>query len=406
MGGSCDERTGRRGTGVRRGGLDGRRLAARPRGVQRRRAAARDHPAGGHRRGAHARLDGPRGDAAHPHRGARHLLVAVPAGVLAQGRHVGPRAVRARRRARLRRRHPARAPSSRSAPPATPARAPASTATRSRSPWHPRPSTDHAERRRGDRVPPPPRASRSSPRCCPGAASCPSRASSSPTARRPSASTASSPSGRPGTFLLESAEQGGIWSRYSFVGASSYGVLTERDGRVEWQDYGLSAERALGDAADARARSPRSRRSSSAGAPRTCPAPRRSPAGSSGSSGGRRSGRSSTCPNRPPADFRMPGQAFSFVSELVVIDHRTGTVQLVASALNDGDDAPEALWVDAQDRLDRHAATASRARRRRGSPRSTSPRRPTRRTAPRRPTSSPRSSARRSTSARATSSRS
>ena len=52
--------------------------------------------------------------------------------------------------------------------------------------------------------------------------------------------------GRPGTFLLESAEQGGIWSRYSFVGASSYGVLTERDGRVEWQDYGLSAERALG----------------------------------------------------------------------------------------------------------------------------------------------------------------
>ncbi|HEY6801090.1 MAG TPA: anthranilate synthase component I, partial [Agromyces sp.] len=55
--------------------------------------------------------------------------------------------------------------------------------------------------------------------------------------------------GRPGTFLLESAEQGGIWSRYSFVGASSYGVLTERDGRVEWQDYGLSAERALGDAA-------------------------------------------------------------------------------------------------------------------------------------------------------------
>jgi anthranilate synthase component 1 len=42
--------------------------------------------------------------------------------------------------------------------------------------------------------------------------------------------------GRPGTFLLESAEQGGIWSRYSFVGASSFGVLTEHDGRVEWQD--------------------------------------------------------------------------------------------------------------------------------------------------------------------------
>ncbi len=32
--------------------------------------------------------------------------------------------------------------------------------------------------------------------------------------------------GAPGTFLLESAEQGGIWSRYSFVGVSSFGVLT------------------------------------------------------------------------------------------------------------------------------------------------------------------------------------
>ena len=29
---------------------------------------------------------------------------------------------------------------------------------------------------------------------------------------------------RPGTFLLESAEQGGIWSRYSFVGVAAFGV--------------------------------------------------------------------------------------------------------------------------------------------------------------------------------------
>ena len=58
-------------------------------------------------------------------------------------------------------------------------------------------------------------------------------------------------------------------------------------------------------------------------------------------------------PNRPPADFRMPGQAFSFVAELVVIDHRTGTVQLVASVLNDLGEAPETLWADAQARLDR-----------------------------------------------------
>ena len=35
---------------------------------------------------------------------------------------------------------------------------------------------------------------------------------------------------RPGTVLLESAEQGKRWSRYSFVGVRSAGVLTERDG--------------------------------------------------------------------------------------------------------------------------------------------------------------------------------
>ena len=52
--------------------------------------------------------------------------------------------------------------------------------------------------------------------------------------------------GRPGTFLLESAEQGGIWSRFSFVGAASFGVLTQRGDEALWLDYGLSAERALG----------------------------------------------------------------------------------------------------------------------------------------------------------------
>ncbi|ROT31422.1 anthranilate synthase component I [Micromonospora sp. HM5-17] len=45
--------------------------------------------------------------------------------------------------------------------------------------------------------------------------------------------------GGPGTFLLESAEQGagatGIpWSRYSFVGVRSSATLVERDGRAHW----------------------------------------------------------------------------------------------------------------------------------------------------------------------------
>ena len=39
---------------------------------------------------------------------------------------------------------------------------------------------------------------------------------------------------RPGTFLLESAEHGGVWSRYSFIGVNSVATLTEVDGLAQW----------------------------------------------------------------------------------------------------------------------------------------------------------------------------
>ena len=38
----------------------------------------------------------------------------------------------------------------------------------------------------------------------------------------------------PGTFLLESAEHGGVWSRWSIIGAQSRATLTERDGQAHW----------------------------------------------------------------------------------------------------------------------------------------------------------------------------
>ena len=40
--------------------------------------------------------------------------------------------------------------------------------------------------------------------------------------------------GAPGSFLLESAEHGGVWSRWSIIGARSRATLTERDGRAHW----------------------------------------------------------------------------------------------------------------------------------------------------------------------------
>jgi anthranilate synthase component 1 len=40
--------------------------------------------------------------------------------------------------------------------------------------------------------------------------------------------------GRPGTFLLESAENGRSWSRWSFVGVHSPAALTANGGEARW----------------------------------------------------------------------------------------------------------------------------------------------------------------------------
>ncbi len=157
--------------------------------------------------------------------------------------------------------------------------------------------------------------------------------------------------GRPGTFLLESAERPGAWSRYSFVGVSSFGVLTQCNGTTAWIDYGLSAERALGDAINARPleaitamyerwRNPKG----------NDPAPLIS--GLVGFIGWEVVREIEDLPHPAPADYALPSHALSFVSDLVVIDHHCGTITLVANVLGDEIESPETLWNDAQDRLD------------------------------------------------------
>jgi len=158
--------------------------------------------------------------------------------------------------------------------------------------------------------------------------------------------------GRAGTFLLESAEQGGIWSRWSFVGVGGFGVLTQDENATVWLPGMLDAERALGSAVDLpplEALDAVYRRWATPRVPGHPPLT----GGLVGFIGWDAVRQLEHLPNRPPVDHPVPGQAFVLVSELVVLDHRFGTVTLIASALGDQPDAdPDALWADAQARLD------------------------------------------------------
>lgn len=157
---------------------------------------------------------------------------------------------------------------------------------------------------------------------------------------------------RNGTFLLESAEQGGVWTRFSFVGCGSFGLLTEHEGHAQWISNTLAEERLLAggvshlaplDAVDAVYE-----------AWRTDSVPGLPPltGGLVGYIGWETVRQLERLPTEHPDDIGVPDQALSFVSDLIAIDHRAGMVVLIANVLNDGHDTGEALWKDAQERLD------------------------------------------------------
>ncbi|WP_414640591.1 anthranilate synthase component I [Amnibacterium sp.] len=157
---------------------------------------------------------------------------------------------------------------------------------------------------------------------------------------------------RPGTFLLESAEQGGLWSRYSFVGVAAFGALTEQRGRPVWQDWGLPASRAFGaggvtgdylealDDLHSHWASPRVE-----GLPPLT-------GGLVGYIGWDAVRLLERLPDAPPADYAVPELGMVFASEVVAVDHLKGTVSLIVTVLNDGTEDEVTAWTDAQRRLD------------------------------------------------------
>ena len=158
---------------------------------------------------------------------------------------------------------------------------------------------------------------------------------------------------RPGTVLLESAEQGKQWSRYSFVGVRSAGVLTERDGTTVWLGDplpGLTDDLPADPLAAVRALSRRLR------SPRTPGLPPLT-GGLVGYLGYDVVRRLERLPDTSTDDLGMPELALMLVTDLAVLDHTDGTVLLIANVIGGSADA----YDDAVTRLDAMAADLTEA---------------------------------------------
>lgn len=152
-----------------------------------------------------------------------------------------------------------------------------------------------------------------------------------------------------GTFLLESAEHGGVWSRYSFIGVRSEATLSERDGLALWYGTvpagaptGMPALDALRIASD-HLRSPK------------IPGLPPLTGGLVGYMGYDCVRALEKLPNLAERDLPIPEISFMLTSDLAVLDHNEGTITLIANAVNwDGsNDRVDEAFAAAQERLDR-----------------------------------------------------
>ncbi|MSY33152.1 MAG: anthranilate synthase component I, partial [Actinobacteria bacterium] len=157
---------------------------------------------------------------------------------------------------------------------------------------------------------------------------------------------------RPGTFLLESAEQG-VWSRYSFIGVASMAMLTEVDGHAHWV-----GEPPVGVPLDG---DPLVVLEETVEFLHTTPFADLPPltGGMVGMIGYDAVRRLERIPEIAVDDLHLPELAMLVATDLAVLDHETGSIVLIANAVNrDGtDEHVEQAWADSIARLDAMQAT-------------------------------------------------
>ena len=153
----------------------------------------------------------------------------------------------------------------------------------------------------------------------------------------------------PGTFLLESAEHGGAWSRYSFIGVRSKTTLTEEDGVAKWLGTPpAGVPRDMDPLQALRESVAHLKTPIIAGLPPLT-------GGLVGYMGYDAVRRLETLPTLSNDDLNLPEIAFMLTSDLAVMDHSDGTVTLIANAINwDGsDDRVDEAYAESVERLDR-----------------------------------------------------
>ena len=153
---------------------------------------------------------------------------------------------------------------------------------------------------------------------------------------------------RAGTFLLESAEHGGVWSRYSFIGISSASTLTEVNGKASW--IGTVPNGAPTDIDPLEALRITAKHLRSPNLPHLPPLT----GGLVGYASYEIVRRLEKIPDLSKKDLELPEIAFMLTSDLAVFDHYDGTLTLIANAVNwDGSvERVDEAYADALARLD------------------------------------------------------
>ncbi|NLT54627.1 MAG: anthranilate synthase component I [Actinomycetales bacterium] len=154
---------------------------------------------------------------------------------------------------------------------------------------------------------------------------------------------------RPGTFLLESAEHGGVWSRWSIVGADSRATLTERDGEVHWLGEPPAGVPVSGDPLLALRDTVEA-----LGTPRLPGLPPLT-GGMVGFVSWDAVRRWERLPDSTVDELGVPELSMSLATDLAVLDHADGSLLLVANAVNYDatDERVDEAWAGAVERLDR-----------------------------------------------------